>query len=43
MEAARAAEHGGEIVKPKFAIGQYGHIALVKDSEGNMIGLHSMQ
>lgn len=24
-------------------IGGYGHIALVSDSEGNMIGLHSMQ
>jgi len=34
---------GGEVVKPKFAIGQYGHVALARDSEGNMIGLHSMQ
>jgi hypothetical protein len=24
-------------------IGEYGHIALVVDTEGNMIGLHSMQ
>lgn len=43
VQAARAAEAGGEVVKPKFAIGQYGFIALVRDSEGNMIGLHSMQ
>ncbi len=43
VEAARAGKAGGEIVKPKFAIGQYGHIALVKDTEGNLIGLHSMQ
>ncbi|CAH0188432.1 hypothetical protein SRABI118_01429 [Massilia sp. Bi118] len=41
-EAARAAEGGGSVVKPKFSIGKYGHIALVKDTEGNMIGLHSM-
>jgi len=34
---------GGRAVKPKFPIGGYGHIALVSDSEGNMIGLHSMQ
>lgn len=43
VQAARAAAAGGEVVKPKFAIGQYGFIALVRDSEGNMIGLHSMQ
>jgi uncharacterized protein len=43
VQAARATEAGGEVVKPKFAIGQYGFIALVRDSEGNMIGLHSMQ
>ena len=24
-------------------IGEYGHIALLVDTEGNMIGLHSMQ
>lgn len=40
--ATKAAQAGGQIVKPKFSIGQYGHIALVSDSEGNMIGLHSM-
>ncbi len=34
---------GGQIVKEKMSIGQYGNIALVMDTEGNMIGLHSMQ
>jgi predicted enzyme related to lactoylglutathione lyase len=43
VEAGRVAKAGGKIVKPKFAIGKYGHIALVTDTEGNMIGLHSMQ
>lgn len=43
VEAAKAAKAGGRIQKPKMAIGQYGHIALVLDTEGNMIGLHSMQ
>ena len=43
VEAARAANSGGKIQKDKFSIGQYGHIALVIDTEGNMIGLHSMQ
>src|SRR4051812_33990439 len=42
VEAARAASAGGRIEKPKFAIGQYGYISLVVDTEGNTIGLHSM-
>lgn len=42
-EAARAAESGGKIQRPKFAIGQYGFVAFVLDTEGNLIGLHSMR
>jgi hypothetical protein len=42
VEARRVREAGGKVVKEKFSIGQYGHIALVNDTEGNMIGLHSM-
>lgn len=42
-EAKRAADSGGKIFKDKFSIGQYGFIALVFDTEGNMIGLHSLQ
>jgi predicted enzyme related to lactoylglutathione lyase len=30
-------------MKDKFAIGPHGFIALGNDSEGNMIGLHSMK
>jgi uncharacterized protein len=41
VEARRAAENGGKIFKEKFSIGQHGFIALVHDTEGNMIGLHS--
>jgi predicted enzyme related to lactoylglutathione lyase len=41
VEAAKAAKAGGRIHKDKMSIGQYGHIALVTDTEGNMIGLHS--
>lgn len=40
--AARAAENGGSIVKEKTSIGEHGFFALVHDTEGNMIGLHSM-
>lgn len=43
VEAARAATSGGAVMKGKMPIGQYGFIALVTDTEGNMIGLHSMQ
>ena len=43
VEAARAAENGGKIQKEKISIGEYGFIVLVSDSEGNLIGLHSMK
>lgn len=43
VEAKRAAQNGGRIFKEKFSIGQYGFIALVVDTEGTMIGLHSIQ
>ena len=39
---AKVQTHGGKILKPKHAIGQYGSIAVVLDSEGNRIALHSM-
>lgn len=42
VEAARAAANGGAIFKEKMPIGEHGFIALVHDTEGNMIGLHSM-
>jgi len=43
VEAARAVQNGGRIQKEKLSIGQHGFIALVYDTEGNMIGLHSLQ
>jgi predicted enzyme related to lactoylglutathione lyase len=42
-ESARAAQAGGKIVLPRMAIGEYGFIAMIEDTEGNMIGLHSMR
>ena len=32
---------GGKILKSKFAIGKYGFIAYLKDTEGNKVALHS--
>lgn len=43
VEAARAVAAGGSLLKGKMSIGEYGHIAIVSDTEGNCIGLHSMQ
>lgn len=43
IESARALQNGGRTLKEKFSIGQYGFIALVYDTEGNLFGLHSMK
>ena len=42
VEASRVAVNGGTVVKEKVSIGEHGYIALARDSEGNMIGFHSM-
>jgi predicted enzyme related to lactoylglutathione lyase len=36
-----ALEHGGVVHKPKSSIGEHGFIAIIGDTEGNAIGLHS--
>ena len=41
VEVSRAVANGGVIVKDKFSIGPYGFIAMVLDTEKNLIGLHS--
>ena len=41
VEAARAAEAGGAIAQPKTAIGEFGFVALIRDPDGNTVGLHS--
>ncbi len=43
VEESRVVNSGGRIECPKMAIGEYGFISLIVDTEGNMIGLHSMQ
>ena len=42
VEAGRVNAAGGHVEREKMSIGEYGFIALARDSEGNMIGLHSM-
>ena len=43
VEASRVATAGGQVFKEKFSIAPYGFIAIIIDTEGNMIGLHSMK
>ena len=33
----------GKITMPKTSIGENGHIALFLDTEGNLVGIHSME
>jgi len=33
--------HGGEIIEAKHSMGPHGYRAIIKDSEGNRIALHS--
>jgi predicted enzyme related to lactoylglutathione lyase len=42
-EAAKAVKAGGRLYREKMSIGQYGFIALIIDTEGNMVGPHSMK
>ena len=43
VEAARVGDAGGELVRDKMSIGEYGFVALAKDPDGNMFGLHSIR
>jgi predicted enzyme related to lactoylglutathione lyase len=38
---ARVADLGGQVVLPRTSIGPQGFIALVRDTEGNVVGLHA--
>lgn len=42
-EESRVEAAGGKIFKPKMSIGEYGFMSLIIDTEGNMIGLHSLK
>lgn len=37
---SKVEEAGGKILTQKSSMGEYGHWALIEDSEGNHIGLH---
>ena len=42
-EENRVEGAGGKIFRPKMSIGEHGFITLFFDTEGNMIGLHSIK
>ncbi len=42
-EESRIEINGGTLLKSKFNVGNYGFVCLAKDTEGNLIGFHSMQ
>ncbi|MEX2130025.1 MAG: VOC family protein [Pseudohongiellaceae bacterium] len=43
VEEARVTQFGGKVQRRKMSIGQYGFVSLILDTEGNMIGLHSLK
>ena len=40
-ELSRVEAAGGKVLRPKQAVGEFGYIALIQDTEGNLIGLRS--
>ena len=42
VEESRVKGAGGKVQQAKMSIGEFGFISLVMDTEGNIIGLHSM-
>lgn len=42
-QVARVVAAGGEVIRDKTSIEPYGFVAHVRDTEGNVIGLHSLR
>lgn len=42
-ETSRVVEAGGQVLQPKFQIGEHGFVSIAMDTEGNSIGFHSNQ
>jgi predicted enzyme related to lactoylglutathione lyase len=40
-ELSRVEAAGGKIIRPKLEINEYGFMAFIEDTEGNLIGLYS--
>lgn len=42
-ELSRVEAAGGKVIRPKLNIGAFGFIALIEDTEGNMVGMRSLK
>ncbi len=40
---AKVEAAGGQVIVPKMSIGEHGHIAFIMDTEGNSVGIHSIE
>ncbi len=43
VEESKAVPAGGKVLQAKMDLGPYGFCSVIEDTEGNPIGLHSMQ
>ena len=43
VEESRVKAAGGQVIRPKFSIGEFGWVSLCQDTEGNLFGLNSMK
>lgn len=43
VEIARVTAAGGKVLNEKMSIGQYGFCGICNDTEGNVVGFHSMK
>ena len=42
-EEARVVAAGGQVIRPKFSIGDFGWVTLCQDTEGNHFGINSLK
>lgn len=42
-QQSRVEAAGGQVIRPKFSIGEFGYVTLARDTEGNMIGFNSLK
>lgn len=43
VEESRVVDAGGSVERPKMSIGEYGFTTVIKDPDGNLVGLYSMK
>ena len=43
IEESRVKDAGGDVIKPKMSIGEFGWVSVCMDTEGNLFGLSSMK